>query len=215
MKITKITNYYHAGHLYSVAKNASSNKETDENDPLISIMFSVLALEAFINESGSLAKMMPSSQKEKIVEGFSSVMSELEDRKEALLVKYHMALLVFSGATWDEGAQPFQDFKLLITLRNAIVHMKADKWETETTIASEQKERELKQYPKFIKVLKQKGLISIPETSTSWLEVISNPKVGQWACQTAELITKEFTEKVPDGNFKKSLENYAFGESNG
>lgn len=212
MPITQITNYYHSGHLYGVAKNYSIGNDLDDNEPLISIMFSVLALEAFINESGSLARIVPSSEQQKIVEGFSSVMSELEERKESLLVKYHMALLVFSGSTWDEGALPFQDFKLLVNIRNSIVHMKADKWKVKISPDSTTttKTRELKQYPKFVIALKQKGLIDIPDESSSWLSVITKPRVGKWACSTAEMITKEFFNKVPDGYFKEELEKYVF-----
>lgn len=210
MKVKKIINYYHSGHLFSVAKKAATSDDLEENDPLISIMFSVLALEAFINESGSIARMLPTRKQEKILEGFASVMSELEDRKESLLVKYHMALLVFSGATWDEGAQPFQDFKLLLNLRNSIVHMKTDKWELDVSFDSPEKERELKQYPKFVSTLIQKDLIDIPNKSTSWLDAIAQPKVGKWACGTAEKVTAEFIRVVPDGHFKESLSAFAF-----
>ena len=96
--ITKITAYFHADDLFNLARRAAANSTSDRDAPIVSIMFSVLALEAFINESGALAKMVPTANRQKIIEGFSSVMGELEDRKESLLVKYHMALLGKRGS---------------------------------------------------------------------------------------------------------------------
>jgi hypothetical protein len=208
--ITKITAYFHAKDLFNIARRAAVNGSTDKDAPIVSIMFSVLALEAFINESGALAKMVPTASRQKIIEGFSTVMGELEDRKESLLVKYHMALLVFSGSTWDEGSQPFQDFKLLVSLRNTIAHTKADKWETKVSESKPDPERSLDQYPKFVKQLYQKNLIELPAVSASWLEVLTQQQVAEWACLTAKLVTDEFLKIVPDGYYKSSLAKHVF-----
>src|ERR1017187_4196239 len=119
INLAQITSYYHARHLFTIAKRAARSS-IKEDFSIISIMFSVSALEAFINESVELARMVPTSERQKVVDGYLAVMSELEERKEALLIKFHMGLLVFSGSTWDEDTQPFQDFKLLVTTRNHI-----------------------------------------------------------------------------------------------
>src|ERR1017187_10102608 len=131
--IIQISSFIHAGHLFGIAKKAAARSTKDRDFSIVSTMFSVSALEAFINESAELTKLVPTAQRQKIVEGYSAVMSELEERKEALLVKLHMGLLVFSGSTWDEGAQPFQDLKLLLAIRNQIVHIKTDRWEVTLT----------------------------------------------------------------------------------
>lgn len=208
--ITKITAYLHANRLFSIAKRAAAGDSSENDASIVSIMFSVLALEAFINESGALANLVPTSKRQKIIEGFAQVMGELEERKESLLVKYHLALLVFSGSTWDEGSQPFQDFKLLIALRNAIAHTKADKWEAPVSESERDPERSLDQYPKIIRQLYQKKIIELPDKSTSWLEVLDQPKVAEWACSTAKLITEEFLNAVPDGEYKNSLSEHVF-----
>src|ERR1035438_8447792 len=113
--------YFHAGHLFRIAKRAAASSIKDPDFSIISIMFSVSALEAFINESVELARLVPTSERQKVVDGYRSVMSELEDRKEALLIKFYIGLLVLSGTAWDEGTQPFQDFKLLVTDRKSVV----------------------------------------------------------------------------------------------
>lgn len=208
--VTKITAYLHANDLFNIARRAAASSSSDKDSPIVSIMFSVLALEAFINEAGALAKLVPTADRQKIIDGFSAVMGELEERKESLLVKFHMALLVFSGSTWDEGSQPFQDFKLLISLRNAIAHTKADKWEIKIYESNQDPNRPLDQYPKFIKQLCQKKIIEPPVASGSWLEVLAQPDVADWACQIAKSVTEEFLKIVPDGYYKNSLAKHVF-----
>jgi hypothetical protein len=135
-------------------------------------------------------------------------MSELEERKEALLIKFHMGLLVFSGSTWDEGTQPFQDFKLLVTVRNHIVHMKADRWESKLTPRGSEP-RSLDQYPKFIAAFQQRKIVGA-SASGSWLELINDKRVARWACETAAKIAEAFVESVPDGYYKQSLKEHVF-----
>lgn len=207
--ITQVTSCIRAEHLFRIAKRAAADSIKDADSPIISIMFSVTALEAFINESTVLAELVPTSERQKIVEGYRAVMAELEERKEALLVKFHMGLLVFSGSTWDEGTQPFQDFKLLVTIRNHIAHMKAERWEADLTSRGPVP-RSLDQYPRFIQTLQQRKIIGTPPTSASWLQLINHKRVASWACETAAKITAGFAEVVPDGYYKESLKQHLF-----
>lgn len=207
---TKITAYFHCNDLFKIAQRAAEDSSSNKDAPIVSIIFSVIALEAFINESGTLAKMVPTAKRQKIIDAFATVMGELEDRKESLILKYHMALLVFSGSTWDEGSQPFQDFKILVSLRNNIAHKKADKWETKANKSKSYKERSLEQYPKFIKQLYQKNLVKLPNESDSWPEILTQKEVAEWACLTAKLITEDFFKIVPDGYYKDTLANLVF-----
>jgi hypothetical protein len=206
--IIRTMSYFHAGHLFRIAKRAAASSIKDPDFSIISIMFSVSALEAFINESVELARIVPTSERQKAVEGYVAVMSELEERKEALLIKFHMGLLVFSGSTWDEDTQPFQDFKLLVTTRNHIVHMKADRWESKLTPRGPEP-RSLSQYPKFIAALQQRKIVGTP-ASRSWLALVNDKWVARWACETAAKITDAFVEGVPDGYYKQSLREYVF-----
>src|ERR1035441_7765562 len=193
--ITKVTLYFYAGHLFKIAKRAAASSIKDPDFSIISIMFSVSALEAFINESVELARVVPTLDRQKVVDGYLAVMSELEERKEALLIKFHMGLLVLSGSTWNEGTQPFQDFKLLVTVRNHIVHMKADRWESKLTPRGSEP-RSLDQYPKFIAAFQQRKIVGAPARG-SWLELINDRRVATWACETAAKIAEAFVECVP------------------
>jgi hypothetical protein len=204
----EVTSYFHAVHLFGIAKKAAGRSIKDPDFSIISIMFSVSALEAFINESVELARLVPTSERQKVVDGYRSVMSELEDRKEALLIKFYIGLLVLSGTAWDEGTQPFQDFKLLVTIRNQIVHIKADRWEAKLSSRGPEP-RSPSQYPKFIAALQQKKLVGL-RGSRSWFELINNKRVARWACDTAAKITGAFADALPDGSYKKSLMQHVF-----
>jgi hypothetical protein len=208
MPITRCIRYFYAGHLFKIAKRAAASSIKDPDFSIISIMFSVSALEAFINESVELARIVPTAERQKAVQSYVAVMSELEERREALLIKFHMAMLVFSGSTWDEGAQPFQDFKLLVTVRNHIVHMKADRWDSKLTRRGPEP-RSLGQYPKFIAALQQRNVVGKP-LSRTWLALVNDKRVARWACETAATITRAFVDGVPEGYYKQSLSKHAF-----
>jgi hypothetical protein len=205
--VTQITQYFSAQHLFDIAKRASSRKFRDP--PTIAVVFSVTALEAFINESIALAKMIPTTEKQGIVTAYATAMSELEDRRESLAVKYHIGLIIWSGSTWSDELQSYQDFRLLVTLRNALLHMRADRWEVQLDPGLRAPERGIDQYPKFIRTLQQRRLIALPSKSKSWLEIVNTPEIGKWACSTAADITKLFADRVPDGCYKQELEKHA------
>ncbi|MFC5478675.1 hypothetical protein [Massilia suwonensis] len=206
----KITGYFHAQDLYKIAKKAAKSRGQRSDNAIIAIMFSVSALEAFINESAGLARLVPTAQRQPVIDGYAAVMRELEERKESLLVKYHMGLLVFSGSTWNEGDQAFQDFKLLNAIRNAVVHMKPDRWESFVEEDKPDPQRPLDDYPKFIRALRQRNVIDCPTNSESWLEVLRDKRVGEWSCQVAARISAAFEQSVPNGYFKSSLQNHIF-----
>ncbi len=208
--ITKIVNYFHAAFLFSIALRASKARTGSQGQPVVCIVFCATALEAFINECGRLARTVPTANRQNVVDAFASVMGELEDRRESLTIKYHLGLLVFKGEAWDEGGQPFQDFKLLIGLRNELAHMKGDEWKSEILKGNTDPDRSPDQYPKFVRALQQRGVIPQPTKSTSWLEQISNPAVSAWACKTASLMTSEFFSSVPAGYFKEALADHLF-----
>ena len=208
--VTKVTNYFHASVFFDIAKRAAEGENTDPDAPIIAVMFSVLALEAFINEAGALARTVGFSESEQHVEEFYSIMKELEERRESLLAKYDKGLLVFTDSMCEKGAQPFQDFKLLVTIRNSAVHMKADEWRVKVEQGKTDPERGITQYPKFVKTLQQRKIIELSTDSNSWLDEIMQPHLSTWACKTAEAITKYFLDVVPAGYYKESLSRHVF-----
>ena len=203
--ITKVVTYFHANSLYDIAVRAARIENKDPDGPLISIMFSVIALEAFINESGSLARTVPTADKQSVIQGYAEVMDELEQRKEGIILKLHLALLLFSGSTLNKDDKLLAELTLLIALRNEITHPKGDVWQTPVSRKKPDPERSLLQYPKFIIKLHQKHIIPSPTISSSWLDQINTMPVANWACAIVEKISKRFYDSVPDGYYKHTL----------
>ena len=94
---------------------------------LASVIFSAMSTEAFINELQQLAVDAACDSAEPgWVKVLGEVLEEAEDARVSIEFKYHIAKLVLSGQAFDKGSQPFQDFALLVSLRNHVVHAKPE-----------------------------------------------------------------------------------------
>lgn len=95
------------------------------------------ALEAFINEVcfGPTSKMVSKVP----------IPAEMAEDME-IRHKYYLLPLLLWGRTFDRGVQPYQDFDMLIRLRNALVHYKMKSFDGSET-------------PKYFKWLREKGLL--------------------------------------------------------
>jgi hypothetical protein len=102
------------------------------------------------------------------------------------------------------GELPYQDFALLISIRNALVHKKPEKFHYPTDYESSETEFEPH---KFIKRLAERKVIELPPKTElpRWYAYIHKPEVARWsynvAVQTVELIIGF----VPAGLFKDRL----------
>jgi hypothetical protein len=88
-------------------------------------VFSVIALEAFVNEMTEHAQQMSAYQP--TVEGpevvlFAQVMGDAEEAHARLESKFTLANWILSGRNINRGGQPYQDFALLIRLRNTMAN---------------------------------------------------------------------------------------------
>jgi len=97
---------------------------------IISIVMSALAVEAFINELAEAADMAQIGRQDITspalgkLQDLANAIKEVEDSQGSVALKYQMAYLVLTGATFPRGIAPFQGFKQLVTLRNLLVHLK-------------------------------------------------------------------------------------------
>src|SRR5262249_23130517 len=99
---------------------------------LVVIVFAALSVEAFINELAEMAGRDVDSNDRGHVAGrpaevqvladLAAVLGEIEDTRGTVELKYLMLSRLLTGATPDQGAQPYQDFRDLVSLRNDLVH---------------------------------------------------------------------------------------------
>ena len=176
---------------------------------LISVVFSVIALESFINEMTDYAQDMTAYQPS--VEGpeavlFAQVMGDAEDAHARLESKFTLAKWIVSGQNTDRGGQPYQDFALLIRLRNDLVHTKPNKLFVygETTMEEA--------HGALLKRFKGKDILAGDGITGSWTYLIQTKAVAEWSCRTAALVVNDLCSLVPKVGFGTVLDfvNQAF-----
>lgn len=186
-------------------KSSTHDRQLGRMDAIDAVVFSVVALEGFINEVSELARQACSgirNDNPPSVETLGRLLREVEEKKGSLRLKFMLAHLVFTGRTYDTSSQPFQDFNLLIQLRNAIVHHKPDEFFTQEADGT----IELKP-AKLLSNLESKSILAEIESDvqTSWLNRIATSASARWACNTSSDVINSVMDIVPECHFKEQL----------
>lgn len=207
--------FINAGTLFAVAEaaymrtnEAPSDRAPSQLDALVSIAFSAASLEAFINEAIELAAQPHSPilpPNPPAVGKFAALGQEVEKSRGTIQLKFLLARVIFAGEPYDKGAQPYQDFELLMNLRNELVHLKpVDKLEddAETGIS-------VKPAP-VIERLRSKNILAEfgSDTQASWISRISTRAVARWACSVTVAMVQSVLEILPEGQFKEKMDRF-------
>lgn len=139
----------------------------------------VAAVEAYLNEI-AFGPMTRGMMKESPLWQLDDDWAEhIEVRQKLLLVP----ILLF-GRTFDKSGQPYQDFEMLVRMRNDFVHYKLRP-----------------SRPKYVKVLDQRS-IALPAhpkgPDSPWVWKISTSEGIRWANNTACDIVHKLTEFIPE-----------------
>lgn len=188
----------YAGDLFTHATEAHnrsalvSDKETPE--ALTAVLFSVVALESFINELVDLASGIGDDEDppEPRFLALADVMEEIDHA--SLASKFLMAKWFLSGKSYDKSKAPYQDFAALIKVRNGLVHLKAEQyWPGESgLLVSSMGEAVLRS-------LESRRLIEpSPPANPGWLNRISTPAVARWACNTTAAMVHSILDTLAD-----------------
>ncbi|MFH5803928.1 hypothetical protein [Alienimonas sp. DA493] len=176
-----------------------NNESTRSHDPIVAVVFAAAATEAFMCELAAFAEFNPRnaatlSPQESTIHQFRDIYNELESSKGSLVAKYSLALGMFTGQPAKKGTSPFQDFALLVDLRNSLIHSKLSRIEIDKACTATM------QFPKIISKLARTGTLApIPpeNTLTSWVQLVSTPAAAVWAVRSAGDIIKEVITSVP------------------
>jgi hypothetical protein len=204
--------FLNSGCLFGIAKQAyerakaaaKHDRSHASNEPLISIVFAAAAAEAFINEIGELASLLPEPDQ---VQNVARLLSEARGNTK---LKFLLVKLALTGKPYDKGANPYQDFAILINLRNSLMHLKFDRIESV-------KINEVRvQHPRVINNLSSKNVLAQFEDDknviASWLLRVSTPAVARWACNATAGIVKDVVESIPDSELRRQVHlYYSFG----
>jgi len=142
------------------------------------------------------------------------MMAEMEGSRASLESKVLMAKWILSGTAYRKGEEPFQDFKILMDLRNALAHVRyVDKFEWNVTpgqFAGPDVTPELRRSgdpPKVIQGLRSKEVLAIypPSSVSSWIGEITTAAVAFWACNAASDIVHSLLASLPEGSPSEKL----------
>jgi len=172
-----------------------------QNDALVSIVFSALALEAFINEVLSLAKAAKQDGfTEPFLDNLIESIDESNSNKKSTREKFMLASEAL-GSGFKKGENPYQDFADLFRLRDCLVHLKPeDRIETEDNGEIKYLGRKLTER------LRSKDIFQQHTRLESITLLVSTAKAAFWACMTASNMVNAILDKIPQSEFTKDNE---------
>ena len=226
-----------AGILYNVALQqylGATNGPVAPNSPwlrtgrhervsLVSTVFAAISAEAFINEAPVIAEetLKRAGPHPPAIQAFASLLAEVESVRGSTLLKFNVAHLALTAQAFSKGVQPFQDFALLMRVRDELVHMKLSGF---TSLAGDRMDRDQGGGggSKLLQQLGHKGVLMEIEPEdddppsgestffarfTTW---IGTPGMARWACITTAAMVHALIASVPESQFKTTLqETYA------
>ena len=210
-----MTQTYHYSPNTPVLKNIaqgcyeSVKNETAQTIPCI--VFCASVLESFINESYEFRSFLPRG-KNAVSKNFYTIreyafeMCRMVKKREKLQDKYSYALKLFSESDDFKSQATFESFKILIEIRNSIVHNKGEVMVSEGAVS--RPSIEIKQYPKFIRQLKAKQVLKKVDGATSWLDLIQTEAVALWAFSTMNDMISLYISTLPEGEFRDCFNIY-------
>jgi hypothetical protein len=200
------------GVLFSVAVDAASGikaplRAGGQRAALTSIVFSVVALEAFMNEMTEYANESVSTLAASVppeVKLFAQVMTDAEESRAKFESKLSLGKWILSGKNLDRGAQPYQDLGLLIRLRNDLVHFKPnDRFVLGTPIEEGHKA--------LIQRFGNKNILANNKSMAGdWTYLVQTKAVAEWSCRTAAQVVRDFCFGTPQSGFESVL-NFLLG----
>jgi len=135
------------------------------------------------------------------VNRFGELLDELEESHGSTRVKYVLALTILAGTDQPRGVEPYQSFDLLISIRDAVLHGRRERYDVHSDSPDDRAARLLRRL-ETAKVIPPAG----ENQGLPFLLRISAPSVGVWACNVAARMVGHIVSATPDGDLKAVLE---------
>jgi hypothetical protein len=202
-----------AGSLFNIALKSADSITAGERDghqqtALVSLVFAVVSLEAFFNETVELANMtlvseqaflsngvVPKYLEPDVVSVFFQLMTDAEKSRASLESKFLLANWLLTGKGLDKGAQPYQDFALLLKVRNQLVHFKPNDIFTEPEVTPEMLSSSRNP---VVEQLRSRNVLATNIVGlTGWTAWIETKAMAKWSCDVASRMVVDFVGKTP------------------
>jgi hypothetical protein len=170
------------------------------SDSLIAIVFSAAAIETFMNEVAAFATHATYDKtavhEDPRVLQFARACAYIEESHGSTNLKVQAALEVFLTTPLAKGKQPYQDFALLMRIRNEIMHGGDDQFTG--IIVNFQTGKVTSKPPKLAKELASRGLkLGVERGSGSLIQWLDSADVARWACNAAATVVGAVIDAVP------------------
>lgn len=118
--------------------------------------------------------------------------------KDRLINKYETVIKSLNK-NWKKGEdEVFKNLKRLITLRNKLVHMKSDEIELD-------EDGNVSEHPWVLNQLKRLNVLEDESHQTSWIYLLDNEKVVNWARVTVVNTIAEMLKIIPSTPISKGF----------
>ena len=138
------------------------------------------------------------------------MLSEVEDSRGSTNLKFLVGKLALVGKTFDKGANPYQDFAILLELRNSLVHLKFDRVKKGVQFNEISYD-----CPPVVGRLRSKNVLAEFEGAenvvASWVNQVSTPAVARWACNVIAAIVKEVVDSIPPSDLREMADLFYCG----
>jgi hypothetical protein len=164
-------------------------------DAVAAVILAVATLEGFINELTEYSRWDRNEWG-----AWGEILYEAEKANTSTRLKYLLAAFC-TGQPFDKGAQPCQDFDLLIGLRDVLVHphqlTRIEDGSFKTTKVMKSVLRRVVGGAAFD--------LRYRHHDPGYNEICSTD-VAEWACKTASAMIHALRERLPDGGTKQAFE---------
>jgi hypothetical protein len=186
--------------LFQVARQAAlccptSAQSRDFAPGLTAVVFAAASLEALASEVAELADLeVRSGSTDEALQAFAEATLEAERGRGSIHLKFIVASTVLIGQPYRRGSQPYQDFAVLMNLRNAIMHLRP------TALFFDERGDWQLGVESVLRELQVRRLITPPPPKTviSLLELASRRPVARWAVNTAVGMAQSFISLFPE-----------------
>jgi hypothetical protein len=193
---------FNSATLFHIAQTARDRARDNAADATVAIVFAVSAVESFLNEILDRLRFDHNRDQPELERARTmSEAAELFNKNAKVALKIQILSAALSGVTMDRGAQPLQDFDLLVKVRNILVHYRPEVLpESGKPVTHES----------LYGRLAEKGLV--PPQSSEEISFIFNSllnhKVAIWACDAARNMIGSVAKLLPSPIGKLALSGY-------
>jgi hypothetical protein len=209
--IEKRAYFTHSKVLLQIARDSCGATPERRLNAIVALVFAAFYVEAAINE---LLHLVTNASSPGIVAGEPSlrrlrdlaVAAALEERGTRFNTKLQLVSAGLRDKLFDEGAQPFQDLNLLMSLRHSVVHnrpetLKLGEMEPgDPSVPQEELDR-------LYRSLIARGIVPKPDrfVLTSLFSALSRREVAVWSVNTALIVVEELATALPSEHWRSSI----------